>query len=331
MKQLLPRICFFGCGHIALRHAKMLKKLYPRIQLSFASLEISEAKQLAEKIKGAEYFSSCEEAVSSEFVDIVFITTPHAFHAELAVLAAENKKDIIIEKPVTRTMKELNTIEKAVAKHGVRCTVAENYYYKPIIKKIRKHIESGIIGEPLFFEVNKTNRDKVEGWRTDAEMMGGGALLEGGVHWVNALVSLAGSDPVETIAVKPDITYDTNIPFEDSLMLLVKFRNGTVGKLLHSWRIPNPLKGMALSKIYGTEGVITFESNGLFCSAHGRKKRISFVNPFDFLGFKAMHRAFVQDYIDGRPWEPALGRISQEMKLIHSAYASLKTARFEKI
>lgn len=331
MKQLLPRICFFGCGFIAHRHAKILKKLYPRIELTFASREVSEAKQLAEKIKGSDYFSSCEEAAASDSVDIVFITTPHACHAELAVLAAGKKKDIIIEKPVTRTIKELDSIVKAVAKNGVRCTVAENYYYKPIIKKIRKHIEAGIIGEPLFFEVNKTNRDKVGGWRTDKEMMGGGALLEGGVHWVNALVSIAASEPLETIAVKPAVAYDTNIPFEDSLMLFVKFRNGTAGKLLHSWRIPNPLKGVALSKIYGTEGVITFESNGLFCSAHGRKKRISFVNPFDFLGFKAMHRAFVQDYIDGRPWEPSLERISQEMKLVHSAYKSLKSGCFEKI
>lgn len=331
MKKLLPRICFFGCGNIAYRHAKTLKKLYPRIELSFASLEVSEAKQLAEKIKGSAYFSSCEEAAVSDSVDIVFITTPHAFHAELAVLAAGKKKDIIIEKPVTRTIGELNSIEKAVAKYGVRCTVAENYYYKPIIKKVRKHIESGIIGEPLFIEVNKTNRDKVSGWRTDEKMMGGGALLEGGVHWVNALVSFAGSEPVETLAVKPGIVYDTNIPFEDSLMILVKFRNGSVGKLLHSWRIPNPLKGVALSKIYGTEGVITFESNGLFCSAHGKKIRISFVNPFDFLGFRAMHRAFVEDYIGGKTWEPTLGRIAQEMKLVHGAYKSLKTGCFETI
>ena len=110
MKQLLPRICFFGCGFIAHRHAKILKKLYPRIELTFASREVSEAKQLAEKIKGSDYFSSCEEAAASDSVDIVFITTPHACHAELAVLAAGKKKDIIIEKPVTRTMKELDSI-----------------------------------------------------------------------------------------------------------------------------------------------------------------------------------------------------------------------------
>ncbi len=147
------------------------------------------------------------------------------------------------------------------------------------------------------WSLNKTNRDSVAGWRTDPVMMGGGALLEGGVHWINALVSLAGSIPREAMAIKPGVEYDSSVPFEDSLILVVKFADGAVGKLLHSWRIPNRFKGMGLSKVYGTEGVITFESNGLFCSLYGKKKKMSFFSPFEFLGFKAMHRAFIDNYV----------------------------------
>ncbi len=331
MEKNLPRICFFGCGAIAARHAKMLKKLYPHIALSFADSDLPRAKEYAARFAGSEYFESVKMAAASDSVDVVFITTPHAYHSELAVLAANGGKDIIIEKPVTRNLKELAAIEKAVKKNGVRCTVAENYYYKPVIKKIRSAIERGLIGEVLFIELNKTNRDKVGGWRTDAKMMGGGALLEGGVHWVNALVSLAGARPSDVIAFRPGAKYETQIPFEDSLEVVVTFANGIVGKLLHSWRIPNPLKGVAISKIYGSEGVITFESNGLFYSVHGKKIRMSPVNPFDFLGFRSMHRAFVESYVEGKPWEPSLARIRYELELVEAAYRSLKTKKRERV
>jgi UDP-N-acetylglucosamine 3-dehydrogenase len=331
IKKNLPRICFIGCGDIALKHAKILKGLYPAIELSFASRNIQKSKTYAAQFNSKQFFSSYKEALNSDSFDIAFITTPHAFHSELAVMAANNHKDMIIEKPVTRNLQELLKIENAVKKNKVRCVVAENYYYKPFIKKIRRYIDEGLIGDVLFIELTKTGNSKKIGWRTDKAMMGGGALLEGGVHWINTLVSLAGSMPVEAAAFKPGVKYKTNIPFEDSIMVNVLFKNGVIGKLLHSWRIINPVKGMSLSKIYGTDGLITFESNGLFFSVHGKKIKIRFLSPSDLLGFKAMHKAFIENYINDIPWEPSLDRIKVELKLIESAYKSLNTKKTERI
>jgi UDP-N-acetylglucosamine 3-dehydrogenase len=327
----LPRICFIGCGDIAFKHAKMLKKLYPALTLCFASRNKQKAKEYADKLGSSIYFGSYKEALASDAFDIAFITTPHAFHSGLAVIAANNHKDIIIEKPATRNMSEFLKIEKAVKKNKVRCAVAENYYFKPFIKKLRKYINDGLIGDVLFIELTKTGSSEKSGWRLDKAMMGGGALLEGGVHWINALVSLADSIPVEVAAFKPAVKYKTSIPFEDSISVNVLFKNGIVGKLLHSWRIINPAKGMSLSKIYGTDGVITFESNGLFFSVHGKKIKIRFVYPSDLLGFKAMHKSFIENYINNVPWEPSLERIKLELKLIESAYKSIKTKKTEKI
>jgi len=327
----LPGICFFGCGNIAIRHTRILKKLYPDIEISFASRSNIKSKEYTDKFDGKYSFSNYEDAAESDLFDIAFITTPHAFHSDLAVLAAKNKKNLIIEKPVTRNLSELLRLENAVNQNKVRCTIAENYYYKSFIQKIRGFIEKNYIGKILFIELNKTNKDTISGWRTDSEMMGGGALLEGGIHWVNALISLSGANPIEVIAFKPDVHYETNIPFEDSLTVCINFDNGAVGKLLHSWRIPNPLKGVGLSKIYGSDGIITFESNGLFVYISGKKKKFIFTNPTDFLGYKAMHRAFINAYISNEPWQPSLERIRLEMKLVTSAYKSLSSKKLEQI
>ncbi|MCL2155771.1 MAG: Gfo/Idh/MocA family oxidoreductase [Leptospirales bacterium] len=331
MDSKLPGICFIGCGKIAEKHSKILRNLYKKIPLYFFDLDYKRALDLKSKTKGMGALPSLQHAFDSDDVDIIFITTPHAYHSEIACEAANNGKHIIIEKPVTRTLKELKNIIFAVEKNQVRCTVAENYFYKSFTNKIKNLIEEEYIGQPLFIEINKYNKDKITGWRTDKELMGGGALLEGGVHWINFLVSLSGSEPKSVIALKPNIEYETNIPFEDSLNLMVKFNNGICAKLFHSWRIPNRFKGLSLSKIYGTDGVITFESNGLFISAFGKKKKKYFADISDFLGYKKMLSSFVDNFVRDKPWEPNLDRIETELKLVHAAYKSLKSNRFEDV
>jgi len=326
----VPAICFLGCGTMAERHARNLKKMYPSMKISFASRDISRAQEYVQRLKGHRAYGSYEEPLSDPGIDIVFIVTPHAYHSELAVAAANAKKDIIVEKPVTRTMEELAAIVKAVGKNNVRFTVAENYHYKPAMRQIREFIDQGYIGKPLVVELTKINHDRVSGWRTDPDMMGGGALLEGGVHWINALRTLAGHPCERVMAAMPVEDYDMSAPFEDTIMVVGQY-GPVVGRLLHSWRIPNRLKGVSISKIYGTEGVITFESNGLFALLNGKKKRIRFFNPFSFLGFKSMLLSLVEDYRSGRPWEPSLERIQEEFATIHGAYRSLETHAMENI
>lgn len=328
MKSNLPFICFFGCGYIAKRHSKIIRKMYPDIRLGFASLYEKDAKEYAKLFNGIA-FKSYEDAAQSD-CDIAFITTPHAYHKDLAILAANNKKHVIVEKPATRTLKEFDAIVKAVTKNNVRFTVAENYYFKPFLKTIQSHITKGSIGTPLYIRLTKHNHDTITGWRTDATLMGGGALLEGGCHWVNQLVSLSGANPVAVQAVKADVAYSTNIPFEDTIHITVKFDNGTFGTLFHSWYVPNTFKGVALSKIYGSEGCITFESNGLFTIVKGKRFSMSFSFK-DFLGFGAMHRSFIENYRTQKPWEPDYKRIRTELALIEAAYRSLKTNRFEEL
>ncbi len=322
----LPFICFFGCGHIAKRHSKLIRKMYPEIRLGFASLHEKKAKEYATLFNGIA-FKSYEEAAQSD-CNIAFITTPHAYHKDLAILAAKNKKHVIVEKPATRTLKEFDAIVNAINKHNVRFTVAENYYFKPFLKIIHTHIVNGSIGKPLYIRLTKHNHDTITGWRTDATLMGGGALLEGGCHWVNQLVSLSGATPVAVQAVKADIDYTTNVPFEDTIHVTVKFDNGTFGTLFHSWYVPNTFKGIAVSKFYGTEGTITFESNGLFTIVKGNRFSVNFSFK-DFLGFGAMHRSFIENYRTQKPWEPNYLRIRKELALIEAAYRSLNTNRFE--
>jgi len=246
-----------------------------------------------------------------------------------ARLAAAGGKTMLIEKPVARTLEELAAIESAVHEAGVVAMVAENYFFKPTVGVLRAHLDAGDIGDPLFLEINRASKARLAGWRTDPTEMGGGALLEGGVHWINYLCSLGGGVR-EVLAAQPSMTREGAPPFEDGLELLVKFESGAVGKLLHAWCVPNRLGGLQLSKLYGTLGSIVFESNGLFALVVGRRKRLRLPGILDLMGYRAMLQHFLRCVRERTAPAMSLAVARRDLAIVEATYRSLQSGRFER-
>jgi len=323
-----PTICMLGCGKITRLHSTVARTLRRRFRLAYASRSLERAMAYNRQYRGAGAFGSYEDACSSPEVDAVFVCTPHACHVDHVTLAAEAGKPTLVEKPVTRTLDEWQQIRDVTTRHRTPCMVAENYFFKPLLRTIRFHLERGDIGHPLFVEINKTGISRNTGWRTDPDLMGGGALLEGGVHWVNLLLEIAGP-PREVLAARPDVDYPRAAPFEDNLEVLVRFASGAVGKLLHSWRTHNRIFGLSTSKIYGTEGNITFESNGIWALVLGRRTRIRIPGLLDIMGYRSMLKAFADVVTGAAPVSMSLEVARRDLALIDGAYRSLESGRWE--
>lgn len=323
-------LCLLGCGAVARLHSRVARTLRSELALSYASRSPERAEAYNQRFKGVGAFGSYEAACAAQEVDAVFVCTPHALHVEHARLAASHGKPVLIEKPVTRTLDELTELEGLVERAGVMCMVAENYYFKPLVGVLRAHLEGGDVGDPLFVELNKTGRRRPQGWRADPEMMGGGALLEGGIHWVNLLHALGGPSR-QVVAGRPRGTHPPTAPCEDNLQLLVHFESGAVGKLLHSWNTTNRVGGLQLSKIYGTAGNIFFESNGLWAVVAGRRKRLRIPGIVDIMGYRAMLRTFVQCVRNRLPPPMSLAVARRDLAFVFAAYRSLESGRFERV
>lgn len=321
-------LAILGCGAVARLHSRIARTLRGQVALSYASRSLETAERYRRRFKGVAAFGSYEAACADPRVDAVFICTPHAFHVEHVRLAARHRKPVLIEKPVARSLAELAEIERAVRDAGIAAMVAENYQFKPLVRVLRAHLERGDVGSPLVFELNRAARRRVTGWRADADMMGGGALLEGGVHWVNLLLSVAG-DATAVAAAQPERPYARVAPFEDTLEVLVKFADGAIGKLLYSWNLLNRVGGLAISRIFGTDGNIHFESSGLFALVLGRRKRLRFPGVLDIMGYRAMLRHFVAVVRDGVPPAVSLAVARRDMSFVFAAYRSLESGRFE--
>jgi predicted dehydrogenase len=324
------KLTMLGCGRMARAHTRTARRCATGLEIRFASRSLEKARSCNAEMRGDGAFGSYEEACASADTDAVVVCTPHAVHADHVTLAAAHGKAILVEKPLARTLEEARRLARAAEAAGVPCMTAENYFFKPAVRTMRQWIESGSIGRPVLVEVHRARRQRVQGWRADATLMGGGALLEGGVHWINLLCSLGG-EPMNVAAVRPDPAGPMAAPFEDTLQLSARFAGGAVGSLLHSWNLPNRLGGLGLSKVYGSEGTITFESNGLFAllaPAHGVPRLRVFG---DITGMRPMMRHFLDCVRERRPPAMSLALGFRDMAVALAAYRSLETGCRERV
>jgi predicted dehydrogenase len=153
------------------------------------------------------------------------------------------------------------------------------------------------------------------GWRDDPAIAGGGALFEGGVHWIDLLAN-AGLKVESARGFRPD--HGTGL--ERSMLVVVKYREGGVGTLAHSWEVPSPLHGLRVSRIYGTAGSAAFESNGIVVLVTGARRRLVFPGLRDINGNRAMWTDFLDVIRTGREPVMTAARAQRGLELIEAAY-----------
>ena len=311
------RLCFLGCGRVAESHSGRVKGLRPPIEVSYASRSLEKARRLQERFRGAHAFEGYRQAIESPDVDAVAVVTPPASHLELTLAALDAGKDVLLEKPPVLHSSDFDAIERACAGADRFVLVAENYYYKPLLARVRETLARGTIGEPLFVHLNAVKRQRTSGWRDEAALAGGGALYEGGIHWVNFAGAL-GLTVRSVKAARPG-----NGPgLERSMALLFEYEEGPVGLLSYSWETASPLKGLRISRIYGRDGSIAFESNGLFLATSGKQWRVHFPGLSDIQGYKAMWADFAAAWRERREPRMTLRRARRDLEVVEEAYRS---------
>lgn len=94
-----------------------------------------------------ETYENYKELLAREDIDAVVIATPDHWHAFIAIDACKAKKDIYLEKPLTFTIKEGQTLVKAVRDNGVILAVGSQQRSDPNFQHAVKLVQNGKIGK----------------------------------------------------------------------------------------------------------------------------------------------------------------------------------------
>jgi UDP-N-acetylglucosamine 3-dehydrogenase len=309
-------IVFLGCGNATRMHSRTLARVAPDVRRFYASRDRGRAEDFSRRHGGAGSFGSYREAMEAPHVDVVLIATPPASHHELTMESFRNGKHVIVEKPAFLRAEDVRSAVDAGRDAGRQLLVAENYFYKPALRRLREVLLSGDLGTLLFLHLNALKTQDAGDWRADRDLAGGGALFEGGVHWINFMANLGmGIRSVRGFRSGGDL----DAP-ERSMLVVFDYEGGAVGTLSYSWEVHAPLKGIRLSRAYGTTGTVAFESNGLFLLQTGRRRRLHLPGLRDIAGYRAMFRDFVDALRTGRPPAFHASMAARDLELIETAY-----------
>jgi predicted dehydrogenase len=318
-------VAFLGCGFITRVHSRHLTSLRSEITCSYASREEAKARDYCRQFQGRTSFPDYIGAIEDPSVDAVVIAVPPLFHRELALRALASGKHVLVEKPAFPRLDDYQAVQAARDRANCTVLVGENDHYKPLAVTLRRLLADGIIGDMVFATFTTVvKRLKSAGdWRNHEQMAGGDAFFEEGIHWLHFANSL-GPRMTDVRGYRPLPSREGPDSRVKSMMVAFQYDDGAVGSLFYSREIPSLFKGLRLSKLFGRQGIITFESNGAFVLARGRGfPRLLFPGVRDIRGYRAMYRDFVAAIREKRQPEMSLERAMDDQRLMERIYQSL--------
>ena len=327
------RIAFLGCGFITRVHSRHLQTMKAEFACSYASREREKAETACRSFGGARIYPSYTAAIADPAIDAVVIGVPPRFHYDLAIQALQAGKHVLVEKPAFLRMADYQSVADARDRAGRVVLVGENDHYKPLAVRLRALLKEGRIGELVFAHFTTiAKRLKTEDdWRNDEAMAGGDAFFEEGIHWLHVAGSL-GPAIVSAQGFRPAPSRSGPDRRVKSMMGAFRYDNQAVGSLYYSREIPSLLRGLRLSKLYGREGIITFESNGGFILVRGRGvPRLILPGFRDIRGYRAMYRDFASSIRSGRQPEMSLERAMDDQRLMDQIYAEVERAEAQAV
>src|SRR5687767_7446407 len=169
-------------------------------------------------------------------LDIIDICTPHPFHAEQAIAAAQAGKHLIIEKPISLSYKDLKAVRAAIKKARVQACVCFEVRFSAHFRLTRSVIDSGLLGELHYGEVDYYHG--IGPWYGQFEWnvkkdFGGSSLLTAGCHALDALLFCMDGPVAEvmTYSTRSQSKTFARYEYDTTTTTILKFKDGRVGKV----------------------------------------------------------------------------------------------------
>ena len=218
-------------------------------------MEIDPARAEALRAKyGAKRAYTDEAALLADpEIDAVYIASPVNMHARQAMLAADHKKHILLEKPIAGSFEEARRVIEHCHARGVRVAAGFMMRFGACINEMKRACEAGKIGQLVSIYALFTcwYPDMPGNWRQSKASGGGGALTDMGVHMIDLIHYVTGSKTRQVAAFHDTLTFHYEV--EDSSNLLLRLENGALCTVQTNFNIPDPVAKWRF-ELFGTRG-----------------------------------------------------------------------------
>ncbi len=185
----------WSTGHMAHVFAKTLNSIKDQDHRlhAVASRNLSKAEAFRSEFDAHAAYESLEALAASD-VDIIYVASPHLFHAKDMDIIIQGKKHILCEKAFTMNHKEAQHIISTATANNLFVMEALWTRFLPVYTQAKNWINEGKIGDIRMMHINLTSyKDFDPNHRLFDKQQGGGALLDLGVYCLSILQYFMGN------------------------------------------------------------------------------------------------------------------------------------------
>jgi len=238
------RIGMLGCGFIGEFHALGLRYVSNTQLVANCDANPERREAYAQRF-GSRPCATVEELCADPDVDLVVVSLPNHLHREAVLTAAAAGKAIACTKPLGRNADEAAEMLRAVTDAGVFNAYLENVIFNPDVLRMREMVVAGSIGRLTTVRAREGHSGPHAQHFWDAELAGGGALLDMASHGAEYARFLFGKDQVVTdvFAWGATLVHGSRTTGEDNAMMVMRFADGRAATIDVSWSSKGGLEG----------------------------------------------------------------------------------------
>ena len=185
-----------GCGNIADKFATDLQMVSGSALRAVAARDSGRAQNFAKKHTAERIYSNYTALVNDPDLDVIYVATTHNFHYEHAALCLAANKAVLCEKPICVNAQEARKLVELSRKKDIFLMEAMWTRFLHAIIRLKKDIESGIIGTPQLVQADfGITKPPESGSRFYEKKLAAGALLDLGIYTINFANIVFGSQP----------------------------------------------------------------------------------------------------------------------------------------
>ena len=214
-------------------------------------IDISDSGSAFCRESGIEYSENFEKALNDSRIQGVVLCTPHSLHCDQIVRAANTKKHVFCEKPLSLNRADVLKAIAACNANGVALAVGHEKRFEPPIVELFRMAAAGELGTLLQVEGN-FSQDKflampADNWRLTEKEAPAGPMTATGIHLLDLSVGLLG--PAQNVCTRVR-QLGSGLVNGDTLGLLISHKSGS--NSLISAILATPFDGRFA--VYGSEG-----------------------------------------------------------------------------
>jgi len=188
------------------------------------------AKDIARKY-GCEYATTdYQEILNDKDINLVIVATRHNLHAQIAIEALKQGKNVHVEKPLALNIEQLKAVIEAERGSQGRLMVGFNRRFAPQAIKAKGKFSNRKTPLMIHYRVNAAYIPP-DHWIHDPEE-GGGRIIGEVCHFVDFLQFLTGAAPKTVYAAK--VAAGANVIAEDNVNITIDFADGSTGTILYT-------------------------------------------------------------------------------------------------